>query len=67
MDLLTYCITAFIAVFVLLTVLAVLMKLITAVFPERLPGKDVAMIAAVASVVSTLYPGAIITKVEEVK
>ena len=62
-----YCITAFVAVFVLLTVLAILMKLITGVFPERLPGKDVAMVAAVASVVSALYPGAIITKVEEVK
>jgi hypothetical protein len=66
-DLLLYCITAFIAVFALLTVLAVVMKLITQVFPERLPGKDVAMIAAVASVVSALYSGAVITKVEEVK
>ena len=67
MDLLLYCTTAFIAVFVLLTVLAVVMKLITQVFPEQLPGKDVAMIVAVASVVSTLYLGAVITKVEEVK
>ena len=67
MDLLLYCATAFIAVFVLLAVLAVVMKLIMQVFPERLPGKDVAMIAAVASVVSNLYPGTVITKVEEVK
>ena len=67
MDLLLYCVTAFIAVFVLLTVLAVVMRLITQVFPEHVPGEDIAMIAAVASVVSTLYPGGVITKVEEVK
>jgi hypothetical protein len=66
-DLLLYCTTAFIAVFALLAVLAVVMKVITQVFPERLPGKDIAMVAAVASVVSTLYPGAVITNVEEVK
>jgi hypothetical protein len=66
-DLLLYCATAFAAVFVLLAILALLMKSITQIFPERLPGRDVALVAAVASVVAAQYPGAIITKVEEVK
>jgi hypothetical protein len=61
------CVSAFAAVFVLLTVLALLMRLIIVVFPEKKAVSDAAMIAAVTTVMQTLYPGTKITKVEEIK
>jgi len=63
-DLLYICITAFAAVFVVLTVLALLMRLILALFPER-DGDDAAVVAAVTAVALTLYPGTRVTKIEE--
>lgn len=65
-ELLVICISAFIAVFVLLAVLAVVMRLIIIIFPQKTPVGDTAMLAAVASVAATLYPGTKITKVEEI-
>lgn len=66
-DLLFICISAFISVFVLLSVLGLLMRLILAVFPEKNAGPDAAVLAAVSTVVQTLYLGTKITKVEEIK
>ena len=60
------CITAFCAVGLLLAVLAALMRLILAVFPQAQDTTDTMMIAAVASVVASVYPGTRITKVEEI-
>ncbi len=65
-ELLVICISAFIAVFVLLAVLALVMRLIIVIFPQKTVVGDTAMIAAVASVAATLYPGTKITKVEEI-
>ena len=72
-DLLTVCISAFIAVFGLLTILALIMRLILVAFPEReipqpaVAATDGAVIAAVTTVISNLYPGTKISKVEEVE
>jgi hypothetical protein len=66
-NLLVICALAFGAVFILLIVLAAVMRLILSVFPERMRESDSALIAAVTSLASTLYPGTLITKVEEIK
>jgi hypothetical protein len=67
-DLWLICVIAFSAVFVLLVVLAAVMRLILSVFPQlQMEEADTAMIAAVSSLASTLYPGNTITKVEEIK
>ena len=66
-DLLSICITAFASVFLLLAVLALVMRLILIVFPSKTGVTDTVVIASVASVLQTLYPGTRITKVEEIK
>lgn len=66
-DLLLICASAFAAVFLLLTVLALIMRGIILVFPQKAATTDTAMVAAVASVVTTMYPGTQVTKVEEIK
>jgi len=50
LDLLLMCLSAFIAVFVLLSVLALIMRVIIAVFPEKVQlVSDTAVLAALAS------------------
>ncbi|MCP4580596.1 MAG: hypothetical protein GY839_03205 [candidate division Zixibacteria bacterium] len=66
-ELLLICASAFAAVFILLSVLALLMKLIIVVFPAKAVQIDTAMMAAVATVVSSIYPGTKLTKIEEIK
>ncbi len=65
-DLVTICIVAFIGVFLLLSILAVIMRLIIAVFPERATGTGEAILAVISTTYKTHYPGTIITRVEEV-
>jgi hypothetical protein len=64
-DLLMVCISAFSAVFVLLALLALAMRGLIAVFPEKIASTDAALLAALTSVVSAVFPGSRITKVEE--
>ena len=67
-NLLVICTTAFVAVFVLLSLLAVVMRLLIMVYPEKLAaGSDAAMIAAVTAAVSIAYPGTKVSKVEETR
>jgi len=66
-DLLFICASAFAMVFILLALLAVVMRIITFAFPEKISKTDETILAAMASVVSTVYPGTKITKVEEIK
>jgi hypothetical protein len=66
-ELFFICISAFLAVFVLLTLLAIVMRLILVIFPARKIVSDAAVIAAVSSVMQRVYPGTKITKVEEIK
>lgn len=64
-DLLVVCGTAFTAVFVLLGLLAAVMRLLITIYPERTDDVDAAMLAAVSSAVASAYPGTTITKIEE--
>ena len=68
LDLLVICLSAFIAVFVLLSFLALVIRVLTLACPEKVAaGADAAMIAAVTTAVSVLYPGTMVTKVEEIR
>lgn len=66
-DLVFICISAFLAVFVLLSVLAVVMRIILVLFPEKESGIDAVVVAAVTSTFSAIYSGTRITKIEETK
>ena len=66
-NLLLICASAFAAVFLLLAVLWLLMRLITAVFPQQAMVADAAYVAAITAAVASLYPGTQVTKVEERK
>jgi hypothetical protein len=67
LDLLVICVSAFFAVFVLLSFLAVVIRLLTLACPQKVSaGSDTAVIAAVSTAVSVLYPGTMVTKVEEI-
>ena len=66
-ELLLICVSAFVVVFFLLAMLALVMRLIMAVFPEKIVQSDSAYVAAIASVMTSLFPGTKITKVEEIK
>jgi len=66
-DLLLICTSAFVAVFLLLTFLAVVMRFLIGVFPEERGGIDAATIAAVTAAATHAYPGMNVTKVEEIR
>ncbi len=66
--LLVICASALTAVFVLLAFLAVVMRVLMAVFPARVDkGVDPATIAAVTAAAAAAMPGTRVTKVEEVR
>jgi len=66
-DLLVICLSAFAAVFVLLSFLAVVMRLLISTFPEKVGGIDAATIAAVTAAAAYAFPGTKVTKVEEIR
>ncbi len=59
------CVLALIIVFVLLAFLAGVMRILMAVFPERVEGGDSALVAALAAAVAAAFPGTRITRIEE--
>ena len=66
-ELLVICASAFLAVFVLLSVLALVMRVIIVVFPDKGYGVDAAMVAAINTAALATYLGTKVTKVEEIK
>ena len=66
-DLLTISTIAFCAVLLLLALLAGIIRLIMLAFPARESGTDAALVAAVTTVYSALYPGTTLTTMEEVR
>ena len=64
-DLLMVCVSAFLAVFLLLSFLALVMRGLIAVFPEKRVTTDPALLAAVSVAVSAVYPGSKITRIED--
>ncbi len=67
-NLLAISVTAFLAVFVLLTVLSVIITIINKVFPYQSEESEYdPILAAISGTVSNLYPNSKITHIEEVK
>lgn len=61
------CISAFAMVFGLLTILAVMMRIITSVFPQKATGVDATTIAAISSAMLSAFPNTKVTKIEEIE
>jgi hypothetical protein len=66
-NLLIICISAYIAVFLLLAFLATIMKALTVVFPKKLEGIEPAIVAALTAAATYAFPGTKVTKVEEIR
>lgn len=66
-NLLAVSLTAFIAVFVLLGVLALVMGLITTIFPRVSEAIATEHVAAITSTLYTIIPGSKVTRIEEIK
>lgn len=66
-GILLMCGVAFVAVFFLLGILALVMEGITLLFPQRAPAVDPATVAAVAGAVATLFGGARVVKIESLE
>ena len=66
-DLLVISLSAFVAVFLLLSFLAIVMRLLITVYPEKIGGIDAATIAAVSAAAAYAFPGTKVTKVEEIR
>ena len=66
-ELLFVCGAAFLWVFAILVVLALLMRLIIIFFPEKKSRTDSAVIAAVTAALHSVFPGTKIMKIEEKK
>jgi len=65
-DLLSVCAAAFAGVFVILAILAVVMRLILIAFPEKAAVIDAVLLAAISTAAGRQFPGKKITKVEEI-
>ena len=66
MSLFSICISGMLTVFFILGFLAACMRLLLVIFPEKADGTSAAMIAAITSAYSQVFPGTQITKIEEV-
>jgi len=66
-NLLVICLNAFIAVLILLSTLGLGMQLLTRLFPVPVSRSDSALTAAISSAVTSAFPGARLTHVEEIK
>jgi len=64
-SLFSACLIALVAVFTLLGVLALIIELITTVFPERRHVIDPVLAAAISTTVASVFPGARVTRIEE--
>jgi len=67
MSVLSSCAVSFLVVFILLGVLAALIKLVDALFPEADLRDDGPVIAAIHTVVSAQFPEAQVTGIKEVQ
>ena len=66
-NLIPVCGIAFLAVFILLAILAVAMYVITAIFPERKAAVDAAVVAAISGAITSMFPGSRVTSIQEEK
>jgi hypothetical protein len=66
-DVLTVGMVGYLVAFVVLALLAIMMRLITLLFPARKDSGDAAVVAAITSTYQALSPGFTVTKIEEAK
>jgi hypothetical protein len=66
-DLLIICTSAFVAVFLLLSFLAIVMRILISVYPQEEKGIDAGTIAAVSAAAAYAFPGTRVTNVEEIR
>jgi len=66
-DILAVCVSAFVAIFTLLTVLAGLMRLLVWAFPATVEEPDTAIYAAVAAACRQVFPHSRISEIKEEK
>jgi len=66
-NLVVICLNAFVAVLILLALLAFGMRLLTSLFPVPRTPSHVAVTAAISTAVATILPGARVTRIEELE
>jgi hypothetical protein len=66
-SLLWVCVTAFLVVFLVLTVLAFFMRIIIHLFPEKINNEDSLFAAVISAVMNANYPGRKISGIREEK
>ena len=64
-SLVSMCLTAFSAVFILLIALALVIRLIAWVFPVAQSDDEAVLAGAIAATVAAAYPGMRVTRIEE--
>lgn len=67
LEFLLVCGAAFLWVFTILIILALVMRLIIIIFPEKKVGVDAEVVAALAASLQSFFPGTKITRLEEKK
>lgn len=66
-NLLMICLNAFVAVLVLLSVLAVTIRLLITLFPEKEKSSDAVIASAINMAVQKVSPGATVSRIEEIR
>jgi hypothetical protein len=66
-NLLLISVFAFVAVFLLLSLLAGIMRVLTALFPADMDGPDAAVLAAITAAAAVAYPGMRVTGMKETR
>ena len=66
-ELILICASAFAGVFFILSLLALLMRLITRFFPHMESAADQTVTAAISTAAHQAYPGFMVTKIEELR
>lgn len=64
-EIVKLCLIAFGVVFAVLGGMALFMRLLVALLPQREEPGDAAVVAAISTAVATLIPGARVTRIEE--
>ena len=66
-NLLIICISAYVAVFLLLALLAIVMRVLMVAFPKKVEGIEPAIVAALTAAATYAFPGTRVTRVEETR
>lgn len=65
-NVLLNCVWSFLAVFILLGILALMIRLVVALFPDGGKSDDAATVAAIHTAVAVALPDARVTRIEEI-